>query len=91
MDYEESIAWIRRRANRERSIARHEFRVKADRLRRDLGIPTRQEETFALVQQGFKDMGTAAARAAEIFTQYGAHIEASRPISKFVSPERQPV
>ena len=85
MDYEQSIAWIRRRAETQRSIARHDLRVRSDAVCKANGLPTRQQRAFADTQQAFRDLGAAAKTAADLMHNLAVKMDRGRTI-RFVEP-----
>lgn len=62
----EDIEWIRNRARHERAYGLHQIRQEADRLRRDLGLPSRFHVQIETMKKGFQDMAAAANHAAEL-------------------------
>lgn len=71
MDYEQSIEWIRSRAERERSFARHDLRMRSDALCKELGVQTMGRAAYERLTQSYRDLGAAAQQAADVMRKLG--------------------
>lgn len=63
MTTEDIQTWARDVADIERSVARHQLRLMVDQTRRDLGLPTRQQERFATAHDHIHALGLEIAKA----------------------------
>lgn len=72
MDYEQSIEWIRSRAEVQRSIARHDLRMKSDAVCKELGVQTMGRTAYERLTQSYRDLGAAAQQVADTLRKFNA-------------------